>query len=147
MVSQADSIFRPHGVPDIWQESVQINNNKMLNNYPVNFERIDEMAEGDADFRAELVSALFKSLSELKEKYLEGAELKDAEIISQIRHKVKPALELFEINKVESVIKEGKDILSEEGFSEKFLEHLDAFLDAVQDAIDQVSQSMNVEGN
>ena len=119
----------------------------MLNNYPVNFERIDEMAEGDADFRAELVSALFKSLSELKEKYLEGAELKDAEIISQIRHKVKPALELFEINKVESVIKEGKDILSEEGFSEKFLEHLDAFLDAVQDAIDQVSQSMNVEGN
>jgi translation elongation factor EF-G len=126
---------------------VQINNNKMLNNYPVNFERIDEMAEGDADFRAELVSALFKSLSELKEKYLEGAELKDAEIISQIRHKVKPALELFEIKKLETIIKEGKDILHENGFNEDFMEHLDAFLDAVQDAIDQISQSMNVEGS
>ena len=119
----------------------------MINNYPVNFERIVEMAEGDADFRAELISALFKSLSELKEKYLEGAELKDAEIISQIRHKVKPALELFEIQKLEAIIKEGKEILLEKGFNEDFLEHLDAFLDAVQDAIDQVSQSMDVEGS
>ncbi len=119
--------------------------NKMLNNYPINFEKIDEMAEGDADFRAELVSALFKSLTELKEKYLEGAEQKDIEIISLIRHKVKPALSLFEIKKVEQIIQEGKDILSDSGFNEDFLEHLDSFLDAVQDAIDQVSQSMNVD--
>ncbi|WP_373520370.1 hypothetical protein [Aquiflexum sp.] len=118
----------------------------MLNNYPINFEKIDEMAEGDADFRAELVSALFKSLTELKEKYLEGAELKDMEIISQIRHKVKPALSMFEINKLEKVLQEGKDILTEFGFNEDFLEHLDGFLDAVQDAIDQVSLSLNVDG-
>ena len=123
---------------------MQINNNKMLNDYPINFERIDEMAEGDADFRAELVSALFKSLSELKEKYIEGAELKDAEIISQIRHKVKPALELFEIKKLENIIKEGKDILNETGFSEDFLVHLDG---CSADAIDQVSQSLNIEDN
>jgi hypothetical protein len=41
---------------------------------PVNFDRIEEMSEGDAEFKAELVAALFKSLSELKEKYLEGSE-------------------------------------------------------------------------
>lgn len=118
----------------------------MFNNYPINFEKIDEMAEGDADFRAELVSALFKSLTELKEKYLEGAEQKDLEIISQIRHKVKPALSLFEIKKLEEVIQEGKDILTAHGFNEDFLEHLDGFLDAVQDAIDQVSPGLNVDG-
>lgn len=118
----------------------------MLNTYPVNFEKIDEMAEGDADFRAELVSALFKTLTELKEKYLEGAELRDMEIISQIRHKVKPALSLFEIKKLEEVIQEGKDILTESGFNDDFLNHLDGFLDAVQDAIDQVSLSLNVDG-
>lgn len=117
----------------------------MVNNYPINFEKIDEMVEGDADFKAELVSALYKSLTELKEKYLEGAEQKDIEIISQIRHKVKPALSLFEINKLEQIILEGRDILSESGFNEDFLEHLDGFLDAVQEAIDQVSPEMNMD--
>ncbi|MCF1750942.1 hypothetical protein [Mariniradius sediminis] len=102
---------------------------------PVNFERVEEMAEGDADFRAELISALFKSLSELKEKYLEGAEKHDLEILSQIRHKVKPALALFEIQTVEGIIQEGKQILQEQGFGEAFLEHLSQFLDAIDDAV------------
>ncbi|MCH6200639.1 hypothetical protein MMU07_13725 [Aquiflexum sp. LQ15W] len=115
------------------------------NQLPVNFDRIEEMAEGDAEFRAELVSALYKSLSELKEKYLEGSELQDLEIISQIRHKVKPALALFEINILSDVIQEGKDILSEKGFNEDFITHLEHFLDAVQDAIDQVGQHLDVE--
>ncbi|EMS31924.1 hypothetical protein C943_01659 [Mariniradius saccharolyticus AK6] len=102
---------------------------------PVNFDRVEEMAEGDADFRAELISALFKSLSELKEKYLEGAEKHDLEILSQIRHKVKPALALFEIQTVESIIQEGKQILQNQGFGEAFLEHLAQFLDAIDDAV------------
>lgn len=109
---------------------------------PVNFERVEEMAEGDADFRAELISALFKSLSELKEKYLEGAEKHDLEIISQIRHKVKPALALFEIQTVESIIQDGKHILQEEGFGDAFLEHLGQFLDAIDAAIDVVQAEL-----
>lgn len=102
---------------------------------PVNFERVEEMAEGDADFKAELISALYHSLSELKEKYLEGAENQDLEILSQIRHKVKPALALFEIQTVEGIIQEGKIILQEQGFGETFLEHLSLFLDAIDEAI------------
>jgi translation elongation factor EF-G len=117
----------------------------MQNNQPpVNFERIDEMSEGDVEFRAELVTALFKSLSELKEKYLEGSEMKDLEIISQIRHKVKPALALFEINMLNSIIQEGKEIIAEKGFNEDFMVHLEQFLDAVQEAIDQVGSHMNL---
>ena len=117
------------------------------NQLPVNFDRIEEMSEGDAEFKAELVSALYKSLSELKERYLERAELQDIEIISQIRHKVKPALSLFEINILNDIIQEGKDILTEKGFNEDFMSHLEKFLDAVQDAIDQVGSNLEQEEN
>lgn len=117
----------------------------MLNTPPINFERIDEMCEGDAEFKAELVSALFKSLTELKEKYLEGAELKDIEMLSQIRHKVKPALALFEISRLDGIIQEGKEILTEKGFEQDFIVHLDSFLDAVQEAIDQVNVGLDLE--
>lgn len=120
----------------------------MLNNQPpVNFDRIEEMAEGDAEFQAELVSALYKSLSELKEKYLEGSEMQDLEIISQIRHKVKPALSLFEIDTLNAVIQEGKEIISEKGFNEDFMVHLEQFLDAVQEAIDQVASHLQQREN
>ncbi|WP_113922213.1 hypothetical protein [Cognataquiflexum aquatile] len=113
------------------------------NQLPVNFDRIEEMSEGDAEFKAELVSALYKSLSELKEKYLEGSELQDLEIISQIRHKVKPALALFEIDMLNAIIQEGKEIISEKGFNEDFMVHLGQFLDAVQEAIDQVGSHLD----
>lgn len=118
----------------------------MQNNQPpVNFDRIEEMSEGDVEFKAELVSALFKSLSELRERYLQGSELQDLEIISQIRHKVKPALTLFEIDVLSNVIQEGKDIISEKGFQEEFMVHLEQFLDAVQEAIDQVGSYLTPE--
>jgi translation elongation factor EF-G len=114
----------------------------MSTNPPVNFERVEEMAEGDADFRAELIAALFKSLTELKEKYLEGAERQDLEILSQIRHKVKPALALFEIQTVDQIIQEGKHLLHEQGFGTAFLEHLGQFLDAMDEAIALVEAEM-----
>ncbi|MCL6261602.1 hypothetical protein M3O96_21055 [Aquiflexum sp. TKW24L] len=111
----------------------------MLENHlPVNFDKIEEMSEGDAEFKAELINALYNSLSELKVKYLEGAESQDLEIISQIRHKVKPALTLFEIDILGGIIQEGKEIIVEKGFNQDFLHHLEQFLDAVQNAIDHV---------
>jgi len=108
----------------------------MLEKTPINLDRIEEMTEGDADFKSELVSALHTSLLELKEKYLEGAELRKEEIIQEIRHKVKPSLALFEIEELSRVVGEGKEILQENGFGPKFLSHLDEFIDVVQEAID-----------
>ena len=110
----------------------------MLSNPPINFDRIDEMTEGDADFKAELLTAIYNSLHELREKYLEGSEEQNDTTIQEIRHKVKPALSLFEINQINDILNEGKDILAEKGFGKEFIEHLDAFLDAVQEAIDFV---------
>jgi translation elongation factor EF-G len=117
----------------------------MLSNPPINFDRIDEMTEGDADFKAELLTAIYNSLHELRDKYLEGSEQQNENTIQEIRHKVKPALSLFEINQINDILNDGKDILAEKGFSKEFIEHLDAFLDAVQDAIDFVRPYIEVK--
>ena len=115
----------------------------MLQKSPINLQRIEEMTEGDADFKSELVTALHASLLELREKYLEGAELVDEEIIQEIRHKVKPSLSLFEIEELSRVVNEGREILHESGFGSEFLRHLDEFIDVVQDAIDCIKSEIN----
>lgn len=110
---------------------------------PINLERIEEMADGDAEFRAELMLAIHTSLIELKEKYLEGAENANSETIHLIRHKVKPTMMLFEIERLRVSIQNGKEIIEEKGFKEEFLLHLDDFLDAWQEVFDFVSEELN----
>ncbi len=109
---------------------------------PVNFDRIDEMAEGDMEFRNELITAIHNSLIELKEKYLEGSEEENIETIQQIRHKVKPTLALFEIEKLNDVVLNGKTIIEENGFKGPFLTHLEEFLDAWQEAYEFVKENL-----
>ncbi|MCH7411888.1 hypothetical protein MM213_00195 [Belliella sp. R4-6] len=115
----------------------------MYNIPPINLERIEEMADGDSDFRYELIVAIHTSLTELKEKYLEGAENENSEAIHHIRHKVKPTMSLFEIERLRKSIQDGKEIIEEKGFKAEFLEHLEEFLDAWQEVFDFVSKEMN----
>ncbi|MFD2201185.1 hypothetical protein [Shivajiella indica] len=110
----------------------------MQNTPPVNFDKIDEMTDGDADFKAELVSAIFNSLVELRDVYIQGASLENEDTIQEIRHKVKPSLALFEINELNELLNEGKELIEEKGFGPEFLQHLDRFLDVVQEVIDYV---------
>ncbi|EOZ98571.1 hypothetical protein A33Q_1225 [Indibacter alkaliphilus LW1] len=111
---------------------------------PVSFEKIEEMTEGDAEFKSELITAIYFSLQELREKYIEGAENQDPVIIQEIRHKVKPSLSLFDMVLLSDIIQDGKEIIESQGFDESFMDHFDKFLDAVQDAIDYVRP--HVEG-
>lgn len=122
-----------------------INPTIMSNTPPINFDNIDEMADGDADFKAELVAAIYASLIELKEKYLEGSEDQNEETIHLIRHKVKPTLALFKIDKLSTVILEGKGIIAEKGFKEAFIDHLDEFLDAWQEVYDFINEKIKKE--
>lgn len=108
----------------------------MYNTPPVNFDKIHEMTDGDADFRAELITAIYTSLVELRNTYIEGASLEDENTIQEIRHKVKPSLVMFEINPLNDILSEGKDIIETNGFGPEFLAHFEKFLDAVQEAID-----------
>jgi hypothetical protein len=111
----------------------------MLNSSPINLSKVDEMSYDDADFKAELILALFNSLQELKEKYLLGASLQNVGIIQSIRHKVKPTLEVFEVKAIYTVLYQGKDLMDNEGFSENFMRHLLTFEEKVNEAIDFLS--------
>lgn len=106
-----------------------------MENPPINLEKIDIMTEGDAEFKTELVLALYNSLNELKERYILGAREQDATVIQEIRHKVKPSLSLFEMHELTRIVYEGKDILEENGFSPAFRDHLILFKQQVDQAI------------
>ncbi|SDZ50695.1 MULTISPECIES: hypothetical protein [Rhodonellum] len=109
----------------------------MLQNPPIDFEMIEDMVEGDEDFKSELVSAILHSLLELKEKYQEGATLQNAEIIQQIRHKTKPTLTMFGMERLTEVVNAGKVLIEEKGFEHtEFPKHLEDFLESIHLAIE-----------
>ncbi|MCH7400402.1 hypothetical protein ACFOUP_07920 [Belliella kenyensis] len=117
----------------------------MNNIEPINLSKIDEMAEGDLEFKNELVSAIYTSLIDLRTKYIEGSEKEENETIQQIRHKVKPTLALFEIRKLEEVLSQGKLILEKNGFKGEFLIHLETFLDTWEETYEYLRKNVRIE--
>jgi hypothetical protein len=115
----------------------------MLKNPHLNYTRIEEMAEGDEDFKTELIFAVHNSLLDLKTQYLEGATLKDEETLQMIRHKVKPTLSIFDMERLTSTINCGKEIIETQGFGKKFSIHLEQFLAHVNEALEEVCLYMN----
>lgn len=116
----------------------------MTDKPPVNFDKVDEMTEGDAEFKAELISAIYISLQELRDKYIEGASNSNNVIIQEIRHKIKPSISLFDMLVLSELMIEGKEIIEVHGFEGPFLDHLDRFIDAVEDAIAYVKPHVTV---
>ena len=80
----------------------------MKTNENINLKRVEEVAEGDKEFQSQLLSAIQTSLEDLKLRYLEGLASKNATILQQARHKIKPTLSLFELNRLGSVLRQGK---------------------------------------
>lgn len=105
----------------------------------INFNRVEEMAEGDVEFRSQLLNAIYSSIQDLKIKYVEGLSLHNEEIIQQARHKIKPTLSLFELNKLTSILQEGKKLVSSDE-SEKLHHHQNRFLQAIEDLLDELNE-------
>lgn len=114
----------------------------MLKNPPINYSRIEEMAEGDEDFKTELIFAIHSSLLDLKVTYLKGATLKDDDTIQMIRHKIKPTLSLFEIDKLTETINYGKAHIERYGFDQGFTAHIEEFLKDVNEALEEIQNYM-----
>ncbi|GMQ27367.1 hypothetical protein [Algoriphagus confluentis] len=112
----------------------------MIQFYPELSQRIEEMAEGDKDFREELTKAILDGLVELKSKYAEGLIKKDQVIIQQVRHKLKPTLAMFDMFLLSDALQQGKEILEREGFSSKFNTHFRDFEVKVNSAIEEVTK-------
>jgi len=84
----------------------------------INLDRVEEMAEGDDDFRRELLRAIYTSIQEFKIKYVEGLSSHNLEKLQQARHKIKPTLSLFELKKLNTILQEGKAHVSAKGFED-----------------------------
>ncbi|MEN2282201.1 hypothetical protein AAGF08_08685 [Algoriphagus sp. SE2] len=111
----------------------------MIQLYPDLNNKILEIAEGDEEFRIELIHAIQNGLIELKSVYSKGHIEKDEVQIQQIRHKLKPTLAMFEFEDVAAEIQKGKVILEGEGFSENFSSHVSTLDKLLKDAIDYVT--------
>ncbi|NVK48925.1 MAG: hypothetical protein HWE09_04115 [Cyclobacteriaceae bacterium] len=108
--------------------------------YPELSQRIDEMSDGDEEFKKELTQAIFVGLKELKQFYSDGMVQRDLEIIQQIRHKVKPTLGMFEFDDLANSLQNGKEILESAGFGTEFQTHFDDFIRQVDRAIEEVKK-------
>ena len=109
--------------------------------------RIQEMAEGDEEFRIELTQAIYQGLLELKEKYVEGLQEHDMVKIQQIRHKVKPTLAMFDLVLLTDCLQHGKEILEAEGFNADFKDHFQDFSSKVDQAILEVKTLVRTSDN
>ncbi|MDF2157912.1 hypothetical protein [Algoriphagus sp. CAU 1675] len=103
--------------------------------YPELNQIVNEMSEGDEDFRNELVSAIYNGLIELQTKYTEGTQMQNLETIQQIRHKLKPTLAMFEFEDLGDCLQTGKTILETSGFGQEFDSHAIQFHSKLANAI------------
>jgi len=116
----------------------------MLKLTNINYQMVVEMAEGDKEFETELLDAIINSVKDLRKKYSEGILMKSDDIIMQARHKIKPTLSLFGLDKLSTVIEEGKSILNENGMTGPATDrHKAEFFEAVDELLDELSHIDN----
>jgi len=99
------------------------------------------MAEGDLEFQSELIRAIYTSIQDLKNKYVEGLTSHNELILQQARHKIKPTLSLFELKKLKAILQEGKDIVSSTGF-DGLEQHQAQFEKAADDLLKDLDEVM-----
>lgn len=113
----------------------------MRNSENINLDKVEEMAEGDMDFKAELLQALYTSVQDLQTRYVEGLSSQNAEALQQARHKIKPTITLFQLKKIQSVLSEGKAIISTKGFA-ALGQHESKFTQVTDDLLRELEEEM-----
>ncbi|WP_194775576.1 hypothetical protein [Pararhodonellum marinum] len=101
----------------------------------IDYLKVDEMAEGDNEFRNELLEAIYHSIEDLRISYQFALATQNLEAIQQARHKVKPSLYLFGLDQLADILQKGKEMMESDGFSDEielhrleFIECTDALL-------------------
>jgi HPt (histidine-containing phosphotransfer) domain-containing protein len=108
----------------------------------IDFQKVEEIVESDSDFRKQLLEAIILAAQELKEKYLRGIDEKDLERIKQARHKIKPTLGLFDLQKLSAVLGRGKQLFSDNGLHQELDWHKQELTDAIDDLVDEVREQL-----
>lgn len=104
----------------------------------IDFKKIEDMVEDDSDFRNQLLDAIQAAVEELRSTYIRGIEEKSLPTIKQARHKIKPTLGLFDLEKLAIIIGNGKRLMLEKGFGEGIEAHKKEFLEAANDVLNEV---------
>ncbi|WP_375582252.1 hypothetical protein [Cyclobacterium xiamenense] len=110
--------------------------NKKFKN--IDFQKIEDMVEDDLDFKNQLLEAIEIAVTELEATYLRGIEERSLSLIKQARHKIKPTLGLFDLERLGVTLGNGKRLMTEEGFSEGIDAHIKEFREAVQAVLEEV---------
>jgi len=112
----------------------------MLKLTNIDYQLVVEMAEGDKEFEAELLEAIINSVKDLRKKYLDGVLSQNEEMIIQARHKIKPTLTLFGLERLSLIIENGKETLDIEGMKSSLVDkHQEEFTEAVDDLLEELS--------
>ena len=108
----------------------------------IDFQKIEEMVEGDSEFRKQLLEAIIVAVRELKTTYIKGIDHKNLDWIKQARHKIKPTMGLFDLQNLAIILGQGKRMISENGFSAELESHKKAFLSATNEILEEVNQNL-----
>jgi hypothetical protein len=111
-------------------------------NENIDYEKIEEMVEGDEDFRSQLLEAIIVAVKELQESYITGIDSKKDEIIKQARHKIKPTLTLFGLKALATTLGEGKQLIQRGGFGQDLHSHKAKFLSVTNAVLEDIARKL-----
>ncbi|WP_143961072.1 hypothetical protein [Litoribacter populi] len=110
------------------------------NSTNLDYQLVLDMAEGDKDFENELLDAIITSVQDLRDKYSTGLDNADDEMIMQARHKIKPTLSLFGLDKLTNILNEGKEIIEGQGFGAPAIQpHREEFMIATGELLEELT--------
>ncbi|MCC5936648.1 MAG: hypothetical protein JJU34_05155 [Lunatimonas sp.] len=108
----------------------------------IDYEKVEDMVEGDDEFRTQLFQAILVAVKELRDTYSKGIIQKDPDLIRQARHKIKPTLFLFGLEAINRTLSEGKRLIASDGLDQDLSEHLDKFMQNTQDLMEEVENNL-----
>jgi hypothetical protein len=108
----------------------------------IDYDKVEEMVEGDEEFRTQLFQAIQLAIRELQDTYTKGIMLKDADMIRQARHKIKPTLFLFGLETLNRSLSDGKRLMTAGGFDQDLSEHLRSFIAIINELQKELEKSV-----
>lgn len=112
-------------------------------NENIDYGKIEEMVEGDEDFRTQLLEAILVAVKELQVSYLNGIEMEKEDIIKQARHKIKPTLTLFGLKALGSTLGEGKQLILKGGLNQDLNSHKTKFLSVSNAVLEDINKHLS----
>ncbi|EON79345.1 hypothetical protein ADIS_0147 [Lunatimonas lonarensis] len=106
----------------------------------IDYDKVEEMVEGDEEFRTQLFQAIQVAIRELQDTYAKGIMLKDMDMIRQARHKIKPTLFLFGLETLNRTLSDGKRLMSAGGMDQDFSDHLRSFMGVINELQEELEK-------